>query len=275
MIQGNRGLLGSLRERARATAPASHNGQMPRDLPIVPGLRLHARYRPAGEATLVGGDWYDAFALGDGRLFIVVGDVIGHGIAAAASMHHVRHAILAAALYEGDPSTILMTANGAIMQGATEPAIATVVCAIVNAATRKITYATAGHPPPILVDPESGAEFLAIGGLPLGVGNDAFHTRIAQAPRGALLVFYTDGLIETTRNLLEGELRLLDAAQRVAGRQVDNPALSIKEQILGDSMPLDDIAILTVGFELSRRAEANGAPVGQFESTFVDGIQER
>jgi len=235
-------------EREREIATALQDALLARDLPRVPGLSLHARYRPAEEIGRVGGDWYDAFALADGRIFITLGDVTGHGIAATAMMSRVRHAILAAALNQHDPATILRTANRGIGTLYTEPVVGTVVVAFVDPATREITYATAGHPPPVLVSSETGAKFLKHGGTPLGVEDGEFRTHVAHAIGDALLVFYTDGLTEATGDIVEGEARMLEAAAWVASADVEDSALALKQRILGDASPHDDIAILTVAF---------------------------
>jgi serine phosphatase RsbU (regulator of sigma subunit) len=255
-----------LLEHEREVANALQEALLPRDLPALPGLALHARYHPAEDLGCVGGDWYDAFALTDGRIFITVGDVTGHGISATATMSRVRQAILAAALHQADPATILRIANRDLCQMSREPLVGTVVCAFIDPSTHEILYATAGHPPLVLVCPDSRATFLMHGGTPLGVDGDCeFRTYVTQAVRSALLIFYTDGLIEATGDILEGEARLLDAAEWVARAEPDDPASALKQRILGDASPRDDIAILTVGFTMSRFTAArigHNGPVG-------------
>lgn len=220
------------------------------DLPTVPGLQVHARYRPAEEWERVGGDWYDAFALSDGRLFVALGDVIGHGIAAIALMSRLRNIIIASAFREEDPGTILTTANHRLMRMAeSETGLGTAICAIVDPQTREIAYATAGHPAPILVESGSGSRLLPTGDLMLGVQEHVYHTRAVRALGPALLVLYTDGLLEFTRDAVAGETNLLKAAGEIAFAGAENPALAIKQRILGEASPRDDVAILTVGFE--------------------------
>jgi PAS domain S-box-containing protein len=226
------------------------------DLPTVPGLRLHARYRSAEERERVGGDWYDAFALSDGRLFVAVGDVTGHGIAAIALMSRLRNIIIESAFREEDPGTILTVANRRLIQMAeSETGLGTAICALVDPTSGEIAYSTAGHPPPILVQPATGSRFLPSDDPMLGVQAHVYRTRVAHAIAPALLVFYTDGLVEFTRDALEGEANLLKAASEIAVAGVENPALAIKQRILGDASPHDDVAILTASFEPRAVAE--------------------
>ena len=131
-------------------------------------------------------------------------------------MSRFRNAIIAAALRESEPGAILTAANRRVLETAIgEPVLGTAVCGFVNPSTRTITYASAGHPAPILVQPGGGAQLLALG--------------------GALLVFYTDGLIEFTHDVVAGEASLLEAALDIARDDVENHALAIKQQILGNA----------------------------------------
>jgi PAS domain S-box-containing protein len=237
-------------EELEHVADALQKALIRQDLPTVPGLQLNARYRSAEEWERVGGDWYDAFALSDGRLFVALGDVTGHGIAAIALMSRLRNIIIASAFHQDDPGTILTTANRRLMQMAeSETGLGTAICAIVDPSSREIVYATAGHPPPILVQPETGSQLLLSGDLMLGVQEHVYRTHVARAIGRALLVFYTDGLLEFTRDALEGEANLLKAAGEIAFAGMENPALAIKQRILRDASPSDDVAILTVSFD--------------------------
>jgi serine phosphatase RsbU (regulator of sigma subunit) len=130
-----------------------------------------------------------------------------------------------------------------------ETGLGTAICAIIDPASREISYATAGHPPPILVQPETGTQLLFSDDLMLGVQEHVYHKHVARAIGPALLVFYTDGLLEFTRDALSGEATLLKAAGEVASAGPDNPALAIQKRILGDASPNDDVAILTATFD--------------------------
>ena len=223
---------------------------MPYEVPAVPGLRLHARYRPADEPERVGGDWYDALPLSDGRVFIVVGDVTGHGLKAIEFMTRLRRKVIGAALHESDPGAILTEANRQLLRTTGhEHVIGTAVCAFIDPATCEVQYATGGHPAPIFVQPGASARLLPSTGLILGVQDHVYRTHVAHATDNTLVVFYTDGLIEFTRDLIAGEAKLLAIAQDVAFTDEENPALAITRRTLGSAAPHDDVAILTVTFE--------------------------
>jgi serine phosphatase RsbU (regulator of sigma subunit) len=225
---------------------------LPSALPTVPNLRIDALYRPAGELSRVGGDWYDAIALPDGRLFVTIGDVTGQGVAAAAAMNGARQALLAAALREDDPGAILMRANRALLlQGSS---IVTAACAFIDPKTLSIVYATAGHPPPVMIHPLLGPQLLPHGGIPLGAFNDARYATFAGlAVEGALLILYTDGLTERSHDVVEGEALLLEAASALLTPNEDfrderSPAFALYRSVFHDAAPADDVAILTVAF---------------------------
>jgi PAS domain S-box-containing protein len=237
-------------EELGQVADALQKALIRQDLPTVTGVHLHARYRPAEERERVGGDWYDAFALSDGRIFVALGDVTGHGIAAIALMSRLRNIIIACAFREEDPGTILTTANHQLMQMAeNETGLGTAICAIIDPNSREIVYATAGHPPPILVQPETGTQLLLSDDLMLGVQGHVYQTHVTRVTGPALLVFYTDGLLEFTHDALSGEATLLKVAGEIAFAGLANPASAIQQRVLGDAPPSDDVAILTATFD--------------------------
>jgi CHASE3 domain sensor protein len=180
-------------------------------LPISPAVDLHAIYVPANLEAQVGGDWYDAFELPDGRILFSIGDVAGHGIEAAVVMSRARQAIIAAALHENDPAKVLERANASIYLQHSR--MVTAICGYIDPQSLEITYATAGHPPPILARPNEPSRYLQHDGIPLGILPEAsYRTFVTHAFNGAVLVLYTDGVIEHTRNIIEGEQQLLEAA---------------------------------------------------------------
>jgi hypothetical protein len=216
-------------------------------LPSLSNLGFSATYLPASNDSHVGGDWYDAFELPDGRIVFSIGDVAGHGIDAAVTMSRARQAIITAALQDGDPGVVMARANLTLMLQDTR--FATAICGSVDPRTLAVTYATAGHPPAILVRPNGDAQMLQYDGLPLGVAHDAtYRTFSLAAEDKALLVLYTDGVIEYDRDLAAGERRLLDVVRDVARRHVDNPAAEIERAIFASTDPRDDVAIMTVVF---------------------------
>ena len=217
-----------------------------RQLPVLGNLGFSATYIPAATGK-AGGDWYDAFELPDGRIMFSIGDVAGHGVEAAVTMARARQAILAVALGASDPGEVFERANLALMFQDTK--FATAICGYVDPETLLVTYATAGHPPAILVGQDGKAQHLLYDGLPLGVAQDATYPSFQiQAEHGAILVLYTDGLVEYDRDLLAGERRILETVSAIALRRLDNPAAAIRDAIFRGYEPTDDVAIMTVSF---------------------------
>lgn len=217
---------------------------LPDVLPQVPGAILDALYEPAESEALIGGDWYDVVRLADDRLLITCGDVTGHGLEAAILAGRFRHTIAFVAIEDPDPARVLERVNrAAVTQW---DAIATAVVAIVDLPAHTMRYAIAGHPPPLIVSRYADA-FLPPGGLPLGTQPDgAYQTQSIALSDEALVVFYTDGLLEFDRDPL-GALDSLRAASRESLEDsYRSSALAIKQHVLGDARPRDDIAILVL-----------------------------
>jgi hypothetical protein len=170
-------------------------------------------------------------------------------------MSRARQSILAAALHENDPARVLERANEILLLNVSR--MVTAICGYISTDTMEIVYATAGHPPPALAFRDRPATFLPFGGLPLGVMTGvSYQTFTARALNEALLVLYTDGVIEHARNIMEGEARLLEAATLALGDE--NPALAIRRHVFATSSPTDDVAILTVKF--TKSGDDEGAP---------------
>ncbi len=225
-----------------------------RVLPTVPSVTFSSTYASAGEQARVGGDWYDAFDLGSGRVLFTIGDVAGHGMTAAVMMSRVRNEILAAALVEASAAAILARVNHRLTREISQGPTVTALVGIAETHGCKFEYAGAGHPPPVLAEPGSAPRCLEYGGLPLGVSPDAAYRshRITTVP-GALLVLYTDGVTELSRDVLAGERALLDAIAEIPPRA--DPAKWIYRTIFDDA-PSDDVAILTLSF-----ASADAPPI--------------
>ncbi len=228
--------------RERRIADRFQRALLPDTLPSVPGAGFHAAYRPASDEADVGGDWYDAFPLADGRIAISVGDVAGHGVDAAVIMGEVRQAIRTAAIGGNEtPAAVLEYVNG--VMHLRESSMVTAIFAVYDSATSILSYASAGHPPPILVLPQSGARQLPTAGLPLGCTQRIDSvTWTFTVPQDARAVFYTDGLVENERDLIAGEHRLLEAINAVDG--ADNPAAAVQERVFGTNGNRDDAAVL-------------------------------
>lgn len=226
-------------------------------LPAISNMAFSATYLPATARSLVGGDWYDAFELPHGRVMFSIGDVAGHGIEAAVAMSRARQAIIAAALQDSNPGSVLARANQTLLTY--ESKFATAICGYIDPGTLEVTYATAGHPPGILVDKSGAAQLLQYDGLPLGVQRETtYQTFSLTAEHGSLLILYTDGLIEYDHDVIEGEQRMLEAARNIAVQRVADPAGAIEDAIFKDRRPLDDVAILTIAFRDSTIHSMNG-----------------
>jgi serine phosphatase RsbU (regulator of sigma subunit)/anti-sigma regulatory factor (Ser/Thr protein kinase) len=219
---------------------------LPRSLPRLPGLSMAAWYLPAAQETAVGGDWYDVIQLGHRQLGLTIGDVAGHGMAAATYMGQLRSAIRAYALDAERPADLLAKVSRFADQEHSR--MATVIYATLNLDTWVVEFARAGHPYPLLLRSDGSAVFLTdAGGPPLGTGAGADYDqqRVVLGP-AETLVLYTDGLIERRgRTLSDGEAALVDAAITAP----DEPELMCREVIQqlteGIEIP-DDIAVLAV-----------------------------
>jgi serine phosphatase RsbU (regulator of sigma subunit)/CHASE3 domain sensor protein len=219
-----------------------------RPLPTHPTFRFSATYVPAGEEAKVGGDWYDALELPGNRVLFAIGDVTGHGIDAAVTMNRVRQTLISSALLDPMPSALLERVARELYSN--KAPLVTAVAGYADARTYEFVYATAGHPPPLLIEPGRAPRLLDCGSLPLGAmpDNDYQTFRIQSVP-GAMLVLYTDGAVEHSRDVIEGETILLAAAAEAARLEPSDPATFIHNQVFaGREIGDDDVAILTIGF---------------------------
>lgn len=230
--------------RERRVSRSFQRALLPEVLPSGGHYTTHASYAPATDESDIGGDWYDAFELADGRTVLSIGDVAGHGLKAAVIVGEVRQTFRVAAMENRDPAAVLDMANRLLMQRP-EPTMVTALFGIYDGTT--FTYASAGHPPPVLGTVEGTAEQLPIAGMPLGIEPvEAQHSWTVTIPSGSLLVLYTDGLIECDRDVLAGERRVLDAVAEEAAQPSADPAAAIRERVLGPRQNRDDIAILSL-----------------------------
>ncbi len=232
-------------ERERRVAQRFQEAALPTSLPSVPGLSFSSYYTPGQSEALVGGDWYDALRLPDGRVVISIGDVAGSGLEAAVTMGNVRQVIRGVAHIHPDPALILDAADKTLR--AEHPdRLVTAFIAVLDQVGGMLSYASAGHPAPLLRAADGTLSALAVVGLPLGLRErDEPGAVNAELERGALLLLYTDGLVEATHDYLEGEARLRAALAdpRVAG--ADAVARAVYERVLPDGAR-DDVALLAV-----------------------------
>ena len=245
-----------LYEREHIIADSFQHAALPRDLPAVPGYHFDSIYEPAGDEAQIGGDWYDAVCLNDGRIVISIGDVSGAGLEAAVTMASVRQAIRAVAQVYADPVTMLDAADRMLKQE--QPGrIVTAFVGVVDSIAETIIYASAGHPPPLLRTWDNCVVELRSQSLPLGLGirGDA-HNVVAHIPPGSVLCFYTDGLSEVTRDLFEAEERLRTVLRHDAILRSAHPARDVKEGVYDGRSHRDDVAILTL--RVTRAGEKEG-----------------
>jgi serine phosphatase RsbU (regulator of sigma subunit)/PAS domain-containing protein len=218
------------------------------DGPIeLPGLKVAVRYLPAGQESLVGGDWYHAAELRDGSVLLAIGDVAGHGTPAATTMAQLRHAVRALAVTTGDPGTLLGHLNRLTcdLERETPELSATAVIARFDPVRREILWAQAGHPPPLLSRRGRTGILKRPPGLLLGVSDNAVYptARLDFVP-GDLLLLYTDGLVEHRRRGLDDGLANVIAAVNDAVRASPEQPLGQVVARLRQANPDDDTCIL-------------------------------
>jgi serine phosphatase RsbU (regulator of sigma subunit)/anti-sigma regulatory factor (Ser/Thr protein kinase) len=220
---------------------------LPTTLPRVEGVQLAARYVPGTAELSVGGDWFDAIPLRDGRLGLVVGDVVGKGVHAAATMAQLRNALRAFSLDRIKPSSTLTRLNR-LAEEVLETVFATVVYAVVDPRALVCRYSSAGHPPPLVALSDGRVELLERGrGLPLGTGAGAEYAQgTVELPSGSLLLLYTDGLVERRGESIDLGLEQLRAAVASGPRDPERLVEHVLEAMVGSAERDDDIALLAV-----------------------------
>ncbi len=233
-------------EREHTIAETLQRSLLPERLPQIEGLEIAARYLPAGHGAAVGGDWYDALERADGRVALVVGDVVGHGLRAAATMGQLRNAFRAYGLAEGSPAEVMARVNRLVLSGG-EEAMATVLYLVLDRETGEVSFASAGHPPPLVLSAD-GARFLQGGrSVPVGATESGiFREATAVLPPGASLLLYTDGLVERRDTPLADRLDELAEAAGSGDAGLEGLCDSVLAAVLGQHVPTDDVALLAV-----------------------------
>jgi PAS domain S-box-containing protein len=237
-------------EIAHRVSEAFQEASLPPQMPVVPGVCFSALYKAGRREAAVGGDWYDALRLLDGRVIVSIGDVAGSGLGAALTMVAMRQAIRGAAQIHAEPLSLLEAADRTLRPDAPDRMV-TAFVGVYDPVTRLLNYASAGHPPPMVRGADGTIVELSAPGLPLGVRRkgDCEAREIVLEP-GALLVLYTDGLVESTHDYAAGERRLRAAIGRLEPFGPAILAQSIARSCLGGEAR-DDVAILTLAFEPS------------------------
>ena len=197
---------------------------LPVGLPDLPNIELAARYLPGTGGRDVGGDFYLAHRLEDGRLLLVIGDVMGHGAQAAARMGQLR-AVVAAYAFDGDPPDRVLAHLSVRASALLDLPMATVLAAVYDPQARSLTFALAGHPPPLIVPADGPPQFAASHpGPPLGADAADYERHVVEAAARRLVVLYTDGLIEDRTRVIDVGLEQLraslDGAPARAGRDL-------------------------------------------------------
>ncbi|MBB1256958.1 SpoIIE family protein phosphatase [Streptomyces sp. OF3] len=201
-----------LYEREREHVMSLQRSMLPRAMPQTPGLTVATSYAPAAEASGVGGDWYDVMALPGGRTALVIGDVMGHGLPAAATMGRLRAVSRTLMTLDIQPDRMLARLDLAT-RDLDDDQVATCLCAVHDPADASLTIASAGHPPPVRVEATGETSFVDVPvGAPLGAGVIPYDPARVTGLRGSRLVFYTDGLVKTRRDDVDAQARRLRAA---------------------------------------------------------------
>ncbi len=241
--------------RERTTALALQRSLLPQRLPEQSAVEVASRYLPASATAGVGGDWYDVIPLSGARVALVVGDVVGHGIHASATMGMLRTAVRTLADVDLPPDELLFRLDDLVAQtsargdaGSVDDAEndvgATCLYAVYDPVSCRCCLARAGHPLPALVTPDGAVRFVDMpAGPPLGLGGLPFESTEIELPAGSILALYTDGLIESRDRDIDLGLERLRCALIRPEPSLENTCDNVLKAVL-DGRPLDDVALL-------------------------------
>jgi PAS domain S-box-containing protein len=233
-------------ERELSNVEMLQRSLLPDKLPKIEGIQLDARYMPGGTER-VGGDWYDAILLEGGRVGVAMGDVVGHGIGAAALMGQLRHAMRAYALEGHSPAGVLDRLDR-VVRSLNGGQMATLLYLVMAEDHDTVTFASAGHVPPLVISPDGEAEYLAAApNPPLGVFEGPNHSeKTVQLAPGSTIVLYTDGLVEERGVSIDQGLEAL----RLAASQDPCHPTELCERLVRAMLAIhpahDDIAVLAL-----------------------------
>mgnify|MGYP000259329644 CR=1 FL=1 len=233
----------------KAFADTMQRSLLPRTAPELPGLELGDVYESAARVE-VGGDVYDYLTLGDGRLAVVLGDVTGHGVDAAADMAMAKYVFRSLAREHADPGTFLAAANDVVSSEIAPGRFITMVELVFDAVAGEVACASGGHPPPRLVLPNGTVRPISARGLALGIDAPQVYESVTERlPAGAIVVVYTDGVIEARRG---GEQFGVDRLDALLSEQRGLPPRAIAEAALAacrdwtEGELTDDVAVVVV-----------------------------
>ena len=234
-------------EGERFIAETLQRSVLPETVPSMEGVRVGALYLPGSKAVDVGGDWFDTLMLPDGRLGFVVGDVVGKGVQAAATMAQLRNGMRALTLDVLTPAETVTKLN-LLLERYIDVPFATLAYLTLDPETLVVTLASAGHPPPLVVAPDGTTRYLeGEGGLPLGVDAGVAyteHTAVLEA--GSIVVLYTDGLVERRGSSIDEGLAALARAAEQAPREPNAFVDALVGELLGADARPDDVALLAI-----------------------------
>jgi serine phosphatase RsbU (regulator of sigma subunit)/integral membrane sensor domain MASE1/anti-sigma regulatory factor (Ser/Thr protein kinase) len=231
----------------RELAVRIQRGLLPDRVLNRPGIDISARYEAASDALEVGGDWYDTIPLEEGRLALVVGDMVGHGIDAAISMGRLRTALSALAVHSESPSTLLSELDEVVSRSVGST-YATIFYALVDVGRGTVTYSSAGHPPALLVSPDGQTRWLDRAQTEPVHGRPATRLQAnATFDPGSCLVLYSDGLIEQRgQSLAVGLESLEQIAATLADQTPDQICNALFERLTGSSERDDDVVVMVM-----------------------------
>ncbi|MDP4504943.1 SpoIIE family protein phosphatase [Nonomuraea turcica] len=242
--------------RERTAALALQRNLLPGYLTGGGAVEVASRYLPSDVHEGVGGDWFDAIPLRDGRVALVVGDVTGHGINAAATMGRLRTAVRTLAYMGLPPDELLAHLDDLVARLEEEDAGpgrlpldttgATCLYAVYDPATGRCAMAGAGHPPPAIVAPSGEVAFPRLpSGTPIGLGLGSYRSLEVELAEGSVIALYTDGLIETREADIDAGIDRLGAAlARAAALPLEKVCASVIRSMVGDTGSEDDVALL-------------------------------
>jgi len=210
----------------------------------LPGLRTVVRYLPASTASRVGGDWYITAEMPDGSVLIAIGDVGGHGLAAAAGMARLRGALAGLAITGAPPDRLVGWLNDLVWHVSPEHT-ASVIAGYFDPPSRVLTWAQAGHPPPVLVRGAWARPLDPPAGIMLGAGREGYDLATLQLQPGDLLMLYSDGLVERRDRCVDDGVALLVGAVR--GSTDPDLMISAALAALGSSQTDDDTCLVALG----------------------------
>ncbi|MEV0416401.1 SpoIIE family protein phosphatase [Streptomyces sp. NPDC050448] len=242
--------------REHTTTMTLQRSLLPHTLPTQAALEIASRYLPAGTAAGLGGDWFDVIQLSGARVALVVGDVVGHGIRAAATMGRLRTAVRTLADVDLPPDELLTHLDDLIIHlsadeadggtvGETAGGIGTTCLYVVyDPVTCRCTVARAGHPPPAVVSPDGAVYLLDVpAGPPLGLGGLPFETIEVDLPEGSMLALYTDGLLQAREHDIDEALDSMFAALAHPASTLETVCDRVLTALL-THRPDDDVALL-------------------------------